>query len=195
MTEESGKGSAAERSLARRLRAGDEQALADLYDGYSRFVFGLALRVIGDRAAAEDITQDVFVGLWTQPDRFDPDRGSLRAFLATLAHRRSVDLIRGEESRRRRESRTSAEPTFASAIDDVALQSVTAGTVRDAVASLPINQRQALELAYFDGCTYRQVAERLGIPEGTAKSRLRVALHAMADLLDPALLDFGMQGS
>jgi len=195
LTEESGKGSAAERSLARRLRAGDEQALADLYDGYSRFVFGLALRVIGDRAAAEDITQDVFVGLWTQPDRFDPDRGSLRAFLATLAHRRSVDLIRGEESRRRRESRTSVEPTFASAIDDVALQSVTAGTVRDAVASLPINQRQALELAYFDGCTYRQVAERLGIPEGTAKSRLRVALHAMADLLDPALLDFGMQGS
>src|SRR5690242_10829818 len=94
-------GSRAERSLALRLQAGDETALGELYDQFGRFVFGLALRVIGDRQAAEDVTQDVFVSMWEQPDRFDAERGTLRAFLGTLAHRRSVDLIRREEARRK----------------------------------------------------------------------------------------------
>jgi RNA polymerase sigma-70 factor (ECF subfamily) len=192
--EDRARGSAAEQALARRLRAGDDAALTELYDTYSGFVFGLALRVTGDRSAAEDVTQEVFVGLWTQPDRFDPARGSLKAFLGTLCHRRSVDLIRNEESRRAREDKTSAEPVFATQVDDDALRSVTARTVRIAVASLPVSQRQALELAYFGGHTYRQVADRLGIPEGTAKSRLRLALQRIADLLDPELLDSGRQG-
>lgn len=192
--EERARGSVAERALARRLCAGDDTALTELYDTYSPFVFGLALRVIGDRSAAEDVTQDVFVGLWAQPDRFDPDRGSLRAFLGTLTHRRSVDLIRNEESRKKREDKTSAEPVFAAQVDEDALRSVTARTVRIAVAALPATQREALELAYFDGHTYRQVADRLGIPEGTAKSRLRLALHRIAELLDPELLDTGMHG-
>jgi RNA polymerase sigma factor (sigma-70 family) len=193
--EERARGSAAERALARRLCAGDDSALTELYDTYSSFVFGLALRVIGNKAAAEDVTQDVFVGLWSQPDRFDPDRGSLRAFLGTLTHRRSVDLIRNEESRKKREDKTSAEPVFAAHVAEDAMRSVTAQTVRAAVASLPDNQREALELAYFDGHTYRQVADRLGIPEGTAKSRLRLALHRIAELLDPELLDTGMHGT
>ena len=102
-------GSVAERSLSRRLRAGDGTALSELYDEHSGFVYGLALRVIGDKQAAEDVTQEVFVSVWQQPDRFGPDRGSMRAFLGTLAHRRAVDLIRREEARRRRETRTSAE--------------------------------------------------------------------------------------
>ncbi len=187
--EERVRGSAAERSLAERLCAGEEHALTELYDTYSAFVFGLALRVIGDRCAAEDITQEVFVGLWTQPDRFDPARGSFRAFLGTLTHRRSVDLIRSEESRKKREDKTSAEPVFATEVADDAVRSVGAQTVRAAVASLPASQRDALELAYFDGHTYRQVAERLGIPEGTAKSRLRSGLHRVADLLDPDQFD------
>lgn len=192
--EDRARGSAVERSLARRLCAGDDSALTELYDTYSPFVFGLALRVVRDRTAAEDITQDVFVGIWSQPDRFDPERGSLRAYLGTITHRRAVDLIRSEESRRKREDKTSAEPVFAERVDDDALRSVTARTVRVAVASLPAAQREALELAYFDGCTYRQVAERLGIPEGTAKSRLRLALHRIAQILDPELLDTGMHG-
>ncbi len=192
--EERARGSAAERALAHRLRAGDDTALTELYDTYSSFVFGLALRVIGDRSAAEDVTQEVFVGVWTQPDRFDPERGTLKAFLGTLCHRRSVDLIRNEESRRRREDKIAAEPVFAAQVDDDALRSVTARTVRIAVAALPANQRKALELAYFDGHTYRQVADRLGIPEGTAKSRLRLALQRIAELLDPELLDSGRQG-
>ena len=187
--EQSTRGSAAERSLAERLRAGDDDALAELYDTYSGFVYGLAFRVIGDRAAAEDITQDVFVHMWTQPDRFDATRGSLKAFLGTLTHRRSVDLIRSEESRRAREDKTSSEPLFPTAVDDDAVRSVSAQTVRRAVSSLPDNQRRPLELAFFDGLTYRQVAEQLAIPEGTAKSRLRLALHRIAELLDPDLLD------
>ncbi len=177
----------AERLLAHRLRAGDESALADAYRQFSSFVFGLALRVIGDRGAAEDITQDVFVGLWTQPDRFDPTRGSLRAYLGTLTHRRAVDLIRREEARRRREARTSQDTPIGPAVDDVALVGHTAEVIRTAVASLPEPQRRAVELAYFEGHTYRQVAAVLDIPEGTAKSRLRLALARIAETVDPDL--------
>ena len=177
----------AERLLAHRLCAGDESALADAYGQFSSFVFSLALRVIGDRSAAEDITQDVFVGLWNQPDRFDPRRGSLRSYLGTLTHRRAVDLIRREEARRRRETKTSHEPVVTTAVDDLALVGLTADAVRAAVASLPDLQRQAVELAYFGGHTYRQVADTLGIPEGTAKSRLRLALARIAETVNTDL--------
>jgi RNA polymerase sigma factor (sigma-70 family) len=179
--------SAAERSLAHRLRVGDEGALGELYDLHSSFVFGLALRVIGDKQAAEDITQDVFVSFWERPDRYEPDRGTLRAFLGTLTHRRSVDFIRREEARRRRETKTSLEPRIAAGVDESALRTLTSESVREAVALLPPAQREALELAYFHGHTYRQVADVLGIPEGTAKSRLRLGLQRIAELLHPEL--------
>lgn len=180
-------GAHADRLLAGRLRTGDDTALGELYDLHAGFVHGLALRVIGDKQAAEDVTQDVFVSLWQTPDRFDPERGSLRAFLGTLAHRRSVDYIRREEARRRRETRTSNEPAVVSGVDESVLSSLSSSVVRDAVATLPPAQREALELAYFRGHTYRQVAEVLGIPEGTAKSRLRLALSRIAEALHPEL--------
>ena len=176
-----------ERLLAQRLCAGDESALAEVYDRFGSLVFGLALRVIGDRAAAEDVAQDVFVSLWDKPDRFDPGRGSLRAYLGTLTHRRAVDLIRREEARRRRENRTAREPVTTATIDDDALSGLTSDAVRTAVAALPVNQRRAVELAYFEGHTYRQVADVLGIPEGTAKSRLRLALARIAETVHPNL--------
>jgi len=185
--EQRAKSSTAERSLAQRLRLGDEAALGELYDQHSSFVFGLALRVIGDKQAAEDVAQDVFVSFWEHPERYEPERGTLRAFLGTLTHRRSVDFIRREEARRRRETKTSLEPRFASAVDDSALRTLTSQSVRDAVALLPAAQREALELAYFQGHTYRQVADVLGIPEGTAKSRLRLGLQRIAELLHPEL--------
>jgi RNA polymerase sigma factor (sigma-70 family) len=180
-------GAQAERLLAQRLCGGDESALGEVYDQFSSFVFGLALRVIGDRPAAEDVAQDVFISLWEQPERFDPTRGSMRAFLGTVTHRRSVDLIRREEARRRRETRTSTEPVVDRGVDDDALAVVASREVRQAVASLPPAQREAVELAYFEGHTYRQVALALGIPEGTAKSRLRLALGRVAEVVTPDL--------
>lgn len=178
-----GPGGRSDRSLAARLAAGEQDALAELYDTHSPAVFGLALRVIGDRDAAEDVTQEVFVTFWAQPDRFDPDRGTLRAYLATIAHRRAVDHVRREEARRRRESRTVDAPTASEGTDDSALRTVAAEHIRAAVEALPTAQREALALAYFEGRTYREVAAHLAIPEGTAKSRLRAGLAALADIL------------
>jgi RNA polymerase sigma-70 factor (ECF subfamily) len=180
----------AEQVLVERLSAGDETALADLYDRYASFVYGLAVRMLVDRQLAEDVTQEVFVFVWEHPGRIDPGRGTLRGFLGTLTHRRAVDAIRREQARRRREARIAP----AEDVDDFSeavLRSDTAGRVRRAVEALPDQQRRALELAYFDGYTYRQVADVLGIPEGTAKSRLRMALARISDSLQPELCEKG----
>jgi RNA polymerase sigma-70 factor (ECF subfamily) len=171
-------------TVARRLVAGDETVLGELYDQHSAFVHGLALRVIGDRTAAEDVTQDVFVQLWQQPERYDPARGSIRTLLGTMTHRRAVDHIRREQARRDREHKVAREPTSAAvapALDDGLVHGATIAAVHEAISSLPRPQREALELAYFRGHTYREVATVLGIPEGTAKSRLRLALARIAD--------------
>jgi RNA polymerase sigma-70 factor (ECF subfamily) len=177
----------AERVLVERLTAGDETALVDLYDRYSGFVYALAMRTLIDRQAAEDVTQDVFVSLWEHPEWIESGRGTLRGFLGTLTHRRAVDAIRREEARRRRESRVAREEGDVPDLAEAALRSDTTGKVRTALELLPDAQRQALELAYFHGYTYRQVAIVLGIPEGTAKSRLRLALARIAQSLGPEL--------
>jgi RNA polymerase sigma-70 factor (ECF subfamily) len=173
-----------EREVHRRLVQGDEQALGEIYDQYASFVNGLATKVTCHRHAAEEITQDVFVTIWEQPERFDPDRGSLRSWLGTLAHRRSVDWVRREEARRRREDREANAFVPPPDIAELATSMVIAERIRVAVDALPPEQREALLLAYFGGKTYRQVAEVLEIPEGTAKSRLRLALHRIADALE-----------
>lgn len=173
-----------ERDTRERLVAGDSAALAEIYDQYASFVYGLAFRVIGDARAAEDVSQDVFVGLWERPAVFDPDRGSLRTWLGTLAHRRAVDYVRREEARRRRAQRDAARAASAPDVDELATALVAAERVRAALDRLPAEQRRAIELAYFGGRTYRQVAEVLGIPEGTAKSRLRLGLRRIAAALE-----------
>lgn len=178
-------GSQAEQLLADRLVAGDQAALSEIYDLHAGFVFALALRVIGDKGASEDVTQEVFLTIWTQPDRFDHERGSLRAFLGTLTHRRAVDHIRREEARRKREAKSTGEPMCSPGADDLLTDHAARDRVRAVVAALPEAQREALELAYFHGHTYRQVAAVLGIPEGTAKSRLRLALQRLAEGLNP----------
>jgi RNA polymerase sigma-70 factor, ECF subfamily len=173
-----------ERGVRERLVANDEHALAEIYDQYSSFVYGLALRVIGDARAAEDVSQDVFVGLWERPAAFDPDRGSLRTWLGTLTHRRAVDHVRREEARRRRAERDAARAVTAPDVEELATALVAAERVRAALDVLPGEQRRAIQLAYFGGKTYRQVAEVLGIPEGTAKSRLRLGLRRVAEALE-----------
>jgi RNA polymerase sigma-70 factor (ECF subfamily) len=177
-------GSAWEQAVRARLVARDETALAELYDQFGSFVYGLAARVIGDRRAAEDVTQDVFLYVWEHPATFEPERGRLRTFLGTLAHRRSVDHVRREEARRRRGERDAAMSVSVPDVDEMAMALVAAERVRAEVERLPMEQREAIELAYFGGRTYRQVAEELGIPEGTAKSRLRLALRRIADALE-----------
>jgi len=173
-----------ERTTRDRLIAGEDTALNEIYDQFASFVYGLALRVIGDARAAEDVAQDVFVSVWERPDAFDPDRGSLRTWLGTLAHRRAVDHVRREEARRRRSVKEASRSQTAPDVEEMAMALVTAERVRAALATLPDDQRRAIQLAYFGGKTYRQVAEVLGIPEGTAKSRLRLGLRRIADALD-----------
>jgi RNA polymerase sigma-70 factor (ECF subfamily) len=173
-----------ERDVRDRVIAGDDGALAEVYDQFASFVYGLALRVIGDARAAEDVCQDVFVGVWQRADAFDPDRGSLRTWLGTLTHRRAVDYVRREEARRRRAERDAGRAISMPDVEEMATALVTAERVRAALDVLPAEQRRAIHLAYFEGKTYRQVAEVLGIPEGTAKSRLRLGLGRIAAALE-----------
>jgi len=173
-------------SLVARIAVGDERALQMVYERYSPLVYGLAKRVTASTAYAEEITQEVFVYLWQNPDRFDADRGTLRAFLGAVTHRRSVDEVRSNTRRVAREERVGSDASnldFLEIGNDIE-RSQTAERVRAAVLSLPEQQRDAVLLAYFGGCTFRQVAERLGIPEGTAKSRLRLGLGKLAGLLE-----------
>src|SRR3954470_5706178 len=172
-----------ERAVRDRLVARDPSVLSDLYDQFGSYVFGLAARVIGDRQAAEDGTQEVLMCIGERPETFEPSRGRLRTFLGTLAHRRAVDVVRREEARRRRAARDAATMVAGPDVGELAMAIVTAEQVRAEVERLPREQREAIELAYFGGRTYRQVADELGIPEGTAKSRMRLGLRRIADAL------------
>ena len=173
-----------ERDVRDRIIARDDTALTEVYDQFASFVYGLALRVIGDARAAEDVSQDVFVCIWQRPEAFDPQRGSLRTWLGTLTHRRAVDYVRREEARRRRAEREASRAVTTPDVEEMATALVTAERVRAALDVLPAEQRRAIQLAYFEGKTYRQVAEVLGIPEGTAKSRLRLGLRRIAAALE-----------
>ncbi|HEU5307574.1 MAG TPA: sigma-70 family RNA polymerase sigma factor [Acidimicrobiia bacterium] len=173
-----------EAAVRDRVVAGDDVALREVYDQYASFVYGVAVRVIGDARAAEDVSQDVFVSFWERPGAFDPARGSLRTWLGTLTHRRAVDHVRREEAGRRRAERDATRAVAAPDVEEMATALLTAERVRAALDELPEGQRRAVQLAYFGGRTYRQVAETLGIPEGTAKSRMRLALRRIADALE-----------
>jgi RNA polymerase sigma factor (sigma-70 family) len=174
-----------ERLLVERIVAGDETALAAVYDAWSSFVFALSHRICRDRALAEDVTQEVFLHLWERADAFDAARASLRTWLGMLAHRRSVDRVRREEARRAREEREGQRAAMSVAdVEERALQAVTSGSVAHALAELPADQRTCVVLAYFEGMTFKEVAAALAIPEGTAKSRIRLALAKLADALE-----------
>jgi RNA polymerase sigma-70 factor, ECF subfamily len=154
----------------------DEGALSEVYQRHAGSVFSLASRVLLERTLAEEIVQEVFLRLWEHPERFDGIRGSLRAFLLMETHARSVDRIRAEERRRQREERAQrdADTTY---VLDLELRDLTvAEQIRQAISELTDQEREAIELAYFGGKTYRQVAQLLEQPEGTIKSRIRTGL-------------------
>src|SRR5690349_12906662 len=178
--------------LAAQLGAGDDRALVEAFDQLAPSVYGGALRVLGHGSAAQDVVQDVFVELWSHPDRYDPAAGSLRTYLIVLARHRAVDLVRSELRRIARQERhyrlTPGQPPEAPG--DQALAAAMAAAIRDAVRTLPDGQRRVIELAYFEGLTYREVALAAGIPEGTAKSRLRLALAKLETMLDRQLLEW-----
>jgi RNA polymerase sigma-70 factor, ECF subfamily len=159
---------------------GDQQALGELYRRYASAVWGLARRVTNDAHEAEEVCQTVFVNLWTAPERFDPTRGSLRSWLLAQAHRRAVDLVRSEVSRRQRQAREAQLSMASPRIDEVDTTvhaAALADEVRQAVEELPPAERDAIMLAYFGGRTYRETASLLGQPEGTVKSRIRSGLQ------------------
>ena len=177
--------------LSARLVAGDEFALAEVFDRFAPDVYRAALLVLRNDTAAEDIVQDVFVELWRHPDRYDPARGTFPAYLTVIARRRAVDLVRSEVRRVVRQDRSfrEAAPYSAPEAGEEVIASQVAEAVRAAVRLLPDSQREIVELAYFSGLTYRQAAEVAGIPEGTAKTRVRLALAKLEAMLDASLLE------
>ncbi len=170
--------------LVRRTLAGDRGAFRTVYERHSGSVLSLAKRVLRNQHLAEEVTQEVFVQLWNNPDRFDPTRGSLRTFLLTMTHGRSVDAVRSETSRRDREERESRlVPVATAGVDETVERSSEDAALRSALGDLPPEQRRPIELAYFGGHTYREVASRLGEPEGTVKSRIRIGMATLAKSL------------
>ena len=165
-------------------------ALAEVYRRHAGAVLGLARRVLGDPRLSEEIVQEVFLGLWRVPEGFDPVRGSLRSYLLARAHGKSVDVVRAEVSRRSREERE-ARLRVGSGYDleREVVDLTIADRVRQTMESLPEQERRAIELAYFGGQTYREVAATLGESEGTIKTRIRTGLKRMRTTLQEAGVD------
>lgn len=175
----------------RRCAAGDQQAFAEVYDATSARAFGLALRVLRDRAQAEDAVQEAYLQVWRQSARFDPDRGSAVSWILMIVHGTAVSAVRSSQSRSNREEvyerqsdplRVGREDPTSAAAD----ASMDADRVRDALGQLTDLQRSAIELAYFEGRTHTEVAGIIGIPLGTAKTRIRDGLLRLRDVMSLA---------
>jgi len=169
--------------LHRRLVEGDERALGEVYDEHAGAVYGLARRILCDPVAAEDIMQEVFLRLWLRPDDYDPAPCGLRSRLSAAARHRAIDHLRKLATARQCLEKLAADIPHATDAAEVVIHTVEEKHIRAAVDALPEVQRAAILLAYYGGLSYRQVAVRLGIPEGTAKSRLRGALRSIAHRL------------
>jgi len=171
--------------LRDRLVFGDEGAFVEMYEQYSALVYTIAARVTRDVRVAEDITQEVFLTIWQRPFDYDPARGTLRGWLAMIAHRRAVDVVRREEKHRRTALNAHLRAALGQGdpVGDQVSDADEARRVGRAVRALPEPLRQAITLAYFQGRTYREVARELGVPEGTARSRLREGLRRLASAL------------
>lgn len=172
--------------LVRRIVEGDRAAFERLYDRYAASAFGIARRVCGDASLAEDVVQEAFLSIWRRPASYSPERGKVGSYLFGVVHNKAVDAIRHEESLRRREQAYGGVEDEVGAADEVvegAWLALRGRQVREAVARLSTVQREAIELAYFEGLTCTQVAAKLGIPLGTAKTRLRDGMIRLRTVL------------
>jgi RNA polymerase sigma factor, sigma-70 family len=166
--------------LLQRIRRGDEGGMAELYDRFSAVVFSAALRVLSEASQAEDVLQEVFLQLWRNPSAFDANRGSLAAWLAVIARHRAIDHLR------RRRPETDFEEVVLSVdpgLDSQAARSEAIGRIRGVMESMSDEQRSAVEMAFFEGLTHTEIAEKTGEPLGTIKTRIRSALIAIRKAL------------
>jgi RNA polymerase sigma-70 factor (ECF subfamily) len=158
------------------IRAGDQSAMADLYDRYSGVVYGVALRVLASTTGAEDVVQEVFLQLWRNPQAFNADRGRLAPWLAVIARNRAIDLLR-----KRAPDDDINEMPISTGVDmeDESSQRLAVEKVRSVLVQLPQDQRKALEMAFFEGMTHTEIAGKTGEPLGTVKTRIRTGLLAL----------------
>ena len=175
-------------SLIQRVGRGDQSAFSDLYDRVAPLVHGVVLRIVRDPSQSEEVVQEVFVELWRIAPRFDPEKGTVSSWVATIAHRRAVDRVRSEQSARNRIERESARverphDEVAESVVAVDQTQFERRRVRRALNRLTSMQREAVELAYFGGYTYREVAVLLDVPEGTIKTRIRDGMIRLRDEL------------
>ncbi len=172
-------------ALVALVERGQDSALGELYDRFGGPAYALAVRIVRDEALAEDAVQDAFLTVWRTAARFVPERGRAGTWIMTLVHRRAVDLVRREEHRRAEPLEAAPEPQEQAA-EDVASLRLERERVRDALRLLPDQQREILELAYYGGFTQSELADRLGQPIGTIKSRMFAGLSRLRDLLADA---------
>jgi RNA polymerase sigma-70 factor (ECF subfamily) len=171
--------------LMEAIGAGDEAALGALYDRFGRVAYGVALRILRDRSLAEDAVQEAFLAIWRSADSYRRERATPSTWLLTLVHRRAVDLVRRED-RRRADPLEESPEAVADDVPEAAAVRADRIAVQAALRSLPADQRQALELAYYGGYTQSELAERLGVPLGTVKSRMFAGLNRLRELVPEA---------
>jgi RNA polymerase sigma-70 factor, ECF subfamily len=175
-------------ALVERIMAADENALAALYDRYAGMLYAMLLRILKDTGAAEEVLQDLFLQLWRGAARFDPSRGSLPAWLLVIGRNRALSRLRGKERREFVLDDTEgfsleALPSQGN-LEDEAARTQLMDRLRGALAALPPEQREAVELAYFEGMTQTEIAARTGSPLGTVKSRVRAAMQTLKQFFD-----------
>jgi RNA polymerase sigma factor (sigma-70 family) len=177
-----GEREASDEQILEAVGRGDHDALGDLYDRFGRLAYGLAFRILRDRALAEDAVQEAFLAVWRSADAYKRERAKPSTWILTVVHRRAVDLVRREERRRGEPLEAAPEPSSGPVDEDATLRERRAA-VQAALTELPGDQRQALELAYYGGLTQSELAERLGVPLGTVKSRMFAGLGRLRELL------------